>query len=77
MTYYLILDSDYPPEGGMLRFLGQSDQSADLLGIRNFKLADIQSTPSLFDLHFVVSHDVNQLDAAGGPLRPAAVYEAV
>ena len=77
MDYFLLLDADYPPGGGSIRYLARSQNAADLLVVRRFALEDLTTVPCGGTLKFVASHDVSQMDAPGTPQRPAAIYEAL
>jgi hypothetical protein len=77
MSYFLILDSDYPPAGNMFTFIASNPSQDPLLQVKTFDATERKTAPiGTRVFTFVVSHELQDAANPGGALVPAAIYSA-
>jgi len=75
MSFFIILDADYPPANGNFTFVASNPNLVPLLQKKTFDPTECTTVPQGSHVFsFVVSHDMQ--DVTSGALVPAAIYNA-
>ena len=76
LMYYLILKSDMPPAGNVLRYVARNVSKSVLEAVSFFNPANIQSIGwNKSPPAFVENHPINDTSQPGNPQCAAAIYQ--